>query len=251
MSLVNNKAIPKEQDLEYHFRFQNMMSLLGYVSIGIAHKILDPLSGINVYLNILEKLYGRAGNLGKEKEVLSSLQSASNEIASLAKKIIDLSKQFNTDFCLIDINQPVHEAVKLSSLTMRKNRIKIEESLAEYLPPCFANPHLIKQVILNLVTNASEAMEDIKGDKRIGIISFHNNNQVVVKVADSGPGVDLDLRSKIFDPFYTTKNNSLGIGLTLSHQIITAHGGLLKVSKGKKRGAEFVIEMPIEREIFT
>jgi C4-dicarboxylate-specific signal transduction histidine kinase len=223
-----------------------MMSLLGYLSIGAAHKMLDPLSGINVYLSILEKRYGRTKNIEEEKEILTRLQSASNEVASLAKKVIELSKHLNTDFRLTDINQIIHETVKLTSVSMRKNGIKIVESLAEHLPPCLADPHLIKQVILNLLTNASEAMEDNMGPKNIWITSLDKTEQVVVKVTDSGPGVDLGLISKIFDPFYTTKNDNLGIGLTVSHQIIKVHEGSIKVSKGKKRGAEFVIEMPID-----
>lgn len=237
--------MPEEKYSEHHFRFQNMMSLLGYVSTGIAHEILDPLSGINVYLSILGKLYDKTGKLGKEKDILSQLQSASNEIASLAKKIVDLSKQCKTNFSLVDINQSVHEAVKLFLLPARENGIKIEACLAEQLPLCFADSLLIKQVILNLIANASEAMENVNATRNIYITSFLNKKHVVVKVSDSGPGIDLNLRNRIFEAFYTSKNNSLGIGLTVSRQIIMSHGGLLKVSKSKTGGAEFAIEIPI------
>jgi signal transduction histidine kinase len=122
----------------------------------------------------------------------------------------------------------------------------IEKALTEDLPPCHADPHLIEQVILNLINNAAEAMKNVDGDKKIGVRSSVENNRIIVKISDSGTGVSLDSKGKIFDPFYTTKNGSTGIGLSIVHRIVTDHGGTLGVATSKWGGAEFAIEIPIE-----
>jgi C4-dicarboxylate-specific signal transduction histidine kinase len=148
-----------------------------------------------------------------------------------------------------DINDPIQEALTLSAVTLRKSGVKVETSLAEDLPRCQADPNMIEEVILNLITNAAEAMKKMEESKKIRISSSAEENRIVVKVSDSGPGVPLPLKDKVFDPFYTTKNSSTGIGLSLTHRIITDHGGSLDVGISQWGGAEFVIEIPIEQGI--
>jgi signal transduction histidine kinase len=89
-------------------------------------------------------------------------------------------------------------------------------------------------------------MKNMDGVKIIKVTSSMKKNSILMRVSDSGPGVNSGLKDKIFDPFYTTKNGSTGIGLSLCHRIITDHGGSLEVSTSKLGGAEFVIEIPIK-----
>ena len=222
------------------------MTSLGRVAAGIAHEIRNPLSGINIYLNTLEKIYDRAESLDKIKQILGQIQSASSKIESVIKRVIDFSKPSEPKLVLTDINQPIEEAINLSSVTLRKSGIKIEKILTNDLPLCHIDPLLIEEVILNLVTNATEAMKNMDGVKIIKVTSSMKKNRILIRVSDSGPGVNPGLKDKIFDPFYTTKNSSTGIGLSLCHRIITDHGGSLWVSTSKLGGAEFVIEIPIK-----
>ena len=238
--------ITRAKELEHLLRIQDKMTSLGRVSAGIAHEIRNPLSGINIYLNTLEKIYDRAESLDKVKQILRQIQSASSKIESVIKRVIDFSKPSEPKLVLTDINQPIEEAINLSSVTLRKSGIKIEKILANDLPPCHVDPLLIEEVILNLVTNATEAMKNMDGVKIIKITSSMKKNSILMRVFDSGPGVNSGLKDKIFDPFYTTKNGSTGIGLSLCHRIITDHGGSLEVSTSKLGGAEFVIEIPIK-----
>ena len=150
-----------------------------------------------------------------------------------------------------NINVSLEEAIKLSLVTMRKNDIKIEKSLAPNLPPCYADPHLIEQVVLNLITNAAKAMENSNGNKRVQIKSSARNNTLRIQVADSGPGVPFELREKIFDPFFTTKDDGSGIGLNIAQRIVADHNGSISLDSSKWGGAEFKIELPIERRIST
>jgi PAS domain S-box-containing protein len=247
--LVNMMDVTRAKGLESLLRIQDKMTSLGRVAAGIAHEIRNPLSGINMYLNALEKIYDREESLDKVRGILDQLQSASNKIESVVRRVMDFSKPSAPKFVSMDINRPIEEAIKLSSVTLRKSGVKIETSLAEGLPRCKVDPNMIEQVILNLITNAAEAMKSMEEAKRLGISSSMEKYRILVKISDSGPGVPLPLKDKVFDPFYTTKNSSTGIGLSLTHRIIMDHGGSLDVRTSKWGGAEFVLEIPIEQEI--
>lgn len=245
--LVNMMDMTEAKELEHLLRVQDKMSSLGRVAAGIAHEIRNPLSGINIYLKTLEKIYDQGEGFEKPKEILGRLQSASSKIESVIRRVMDFSKPSEPRFALTDINQPVEEAIKLSSVTLRKSGITLEKALTENLPRCPIDPHMIEEVVLNLITNAAEAMKGRDRNKRIEIACSMAGDRILVSVSDSGPGVPPNLRDQIFDPFYTTKNGSTGIGLSLSHRIITDHGGSLGVLTSKWGGAEFMIEIPLER----
>jgi len=245
--LVNMMDITRAKELEHLLRIQDKMTSLGHVSAGIAHEIRNPLSGINIYLNTLRKIYNRPENVDKVKEILEQIQSASSKIESVIKRVMDFAKPSEPKFLATNINQPINKAIELSSVTLRKSGIKVEKALDKNLPPCNADPNLIEEVILNLITNADEAMKNKEGDKKIEVASSVKNNFILVRISDSGPGVPSNLRDKIFDPFYSTKNGSTGIGLSICHRIISDHGGTLSIARSKLGGAEFIIEIPLEK----
>jgi signal transduction histidine kinase len=185
------------------------------------------------------------------RQILTQIQVASNKIESVIKRVMDFSKPGAPKMVRTNINVSLEEAIKLSSVTMRKNDIKIEKSLAPNLPQCYADPQLIEQVVLNLITNAAKAMENFNGNKRVQIKSSARNNTLRIQVADSGPGVPIELREKIFDPFFTTKDDGSGIGLNIAQRIVADHNGSISLDSSKWGGAEFKIELPIERRIST
>ena len=100
-------------------------------------------------------------------------------------------------------------------------------------------------MVLNLITNAAEAMKTVESEKKIAITTAAGDGSIVLQIDDSGPGVREDIRDKIFDPFFTTKNDSTGIGLSLCHRIVSDHGGVLTVSESELGGASFRIEIPL------
>lgn len=161
---------------------------------------------------------------------------------------MDFAKPGEPKFALTQINQPIEEAIKLTAVFMRKSGIKVEKDLAEDLPFCFADPNLIEETVLNLLNNAAESMKNMEAGKKIAISSKLENDRIYVKVSDSGPGVPLDIRQNVFDPFYTTKNGGTGIGLSICHRIISDHKGALTVLDSEMGGAEFRIELPVKND---
>ncbi len=247
--LVNMMDITTTKELEHLLRINDKMTSLGRVAAGIAHEIRNPLSGINIYLNTLEKIYNRGDSLEKVKGILEHIQSASRKIETVIRRVMDFSKPGAPHFVRGNINHPIDEAISLSSVTLRKRGIKIEKALYEKLPQYPFDPQLIEQVILNLINNAAESMKNMGDEKNIDITSYLENNRIIIRVSDSGPGIPNAIKDKVFDPFYSTKDGSTGIGLSICHRMITDHGGLLTLSKSKWGGAMFTIELPIEKGI--
>ncbi len=254
--LLNAVDITEAKQLEHQLLIKNKMLSLGRVAAGIAHEIRNPLTGINTYLYTIEDLCD-SDQLGPEdmeiiRQIITQIQVASNKIESVIKRVMDFSKPGAPKMVRTDINESLEEAIELSSVTMRKNSIKIEKSLATNLPQCYADPHLIEQVVLNLITNAACAMDKSNGNtKLVEIKSSARDNTLSIQVADSGPGVPVELREKIFDPFFTTKEDGSGIGLNIAQRIVADHNGTITLGKSRWGGAEFTIELPIERRINT
>ncbi len=236
--------------LEHLLIIQDKMASLGHVAAGIAHEIRNPLSGINIYMGTIEKYFKDPDKTEKIDSSILAVRSASGKIESVIKRVMNFAKPTEPRFALINVNEPVKEAVKLISFTLNKKEIQIVHNLDEGLPDCYAEPHMIEEVILNLINNAADAIFQAKDKGIIKISSKHKKNSVILQVEDDGPGISRDVREKIFDPFFTTKEYSTGIGLSLCHRIITDHKGKLALVKSDLGGACFLIELPLSDKSF-
>jgi signal transduction histidine kinase len=117
------------------------------------------------------------------------------------------------------------------------------------LPLCRADPTLLEETVLNLLSNAAGAMKPMAEGKKIVVASTVEGDGIIITVSDSGPGVAAEIKDRIFDPYFTTKSDGTGIGLSISHRIATDHGGSLTVSDSDLGGAEFRIEIPTNNSI--
>jgi len=242
--LVNMIDITRNKELEQIIQVQDKMSSLGRVAAGIAHEIRNPLSGINIYLDTLARIYERGGNLEEVGEIILQAQAASGKIESVIRRVMDFSKPGQPRLMMIDVNQPVENALFLSADALRRDGVGLEKDLATDLPHCCIDPSLIEQVMLNLLTNAAEALRQTEV-KRISVRTALEQEEVVIRVGDSGPGIPKGLRDNIFEPFYTTKSDGTGIGLSLCRRIINDHHGTLTVAESALGGAEFAIALAI------
>lgn len=246
--LVNMMDITRAKELEHLLIVQDKMASLGRVAAGIAHEIRNPLSGINIYINTLEKLYDKGENPKQIKAIYTQLQSASRKIESVIRRVMDFSKPSEPKFILANINTPIKEAIKLTAVTLRKSGVIIDSTLAQEPKKCRIDPQMIEAVIFNLITNAVDAMKNMDGQKQIRLATSEEKSNILIKVSDSGPGVPPHMRDKIFNPFHTTKPDGTGIGLSLCYRIIADHSGSIRVHNSQWGGAEFVIEIPVEND---
>ncbi len=246
--LTNIMDVTNSKKVQAYLRIQDKMTSLGRVTAGIAHEIRNPLSGIYIFLKALRQISDQMGDVTKVLSIINKIESAANKIESIIQRVMDFSKPSRPKFAMVNLNAYIDEATKLTAVTLKKNQITFEKVLDPHLPECWAEPHLIEQVILNLITNAAEAMKSFDGDKQIYLSTgvSEDNRQIMIRVKDTGPGVPYASQSKIFDPFYTTKANSSGIGLSICHRIILDHGGALKLNPVGEGGAEFIITLPVK-----
>ncbi len=245
--LTNIMDITDSKEVENFIRIQDKMTSLGRVTAGIAHEIRNPLSGIYIYLKAVKNIYNNMGDINTVLSIIDKIELAANKIESIIKRVMDFSKPGKPRFIMTNINENIDEVSKLTAVTLRKNGINFIKDLDPALPECWNEPHLIEQVVLNLITNAAEAMKGVEGEKTIELKTYRGNDCIAISIKDSGPGIPISSQSKIFDPFYTTKTNSSGIGLSICHRIIKDHGGSLRFNPGLKKGAQFIIELPLQR----
>jgi len=243
--LVNLVDLTKAKELERLLGIQDKMASLGRVAAGIAHEIRNPLSGINIYLNTLKRLLGKDNTEEKQTLILDQVQSASQKIEMVIRRVMDFARPSEPKLELTDINQPLMEAINLISVTLRKSGIVLEKSLADNLPRIQADKNLIEETVLNLLNNAAAALRSKKEGKKIRVCSLVEKEHIVIQICDSGPGIPFEIRDKIFDPYFTTKPEGTGIGLSISSRIIKDHGGSIIASDCNLGGAEFRIELPI------
>ena len=226
---------------------------LGVLAGGIAHEIRNPLSSINISISSIERTCGASTGLDTETKekvgrILEQMKSAAAKMGLVVQRVMDYSKPFPPRKESVDLNGVIEEAIRLSLSTLRKREIAVLKDLAPDLAACRVDAQMIEQVLVNLITNACQAMEGSEGPKLLEIASAVQDGRIVLRVSDSGPGVPPSLREKVFDPFFTTRKEGSGIGLSFSHRIVSDHGGSLRVDASRWGGAEFRIDLPATRE---
>jgi signal transduction histidine kinase len=148
----------------------------------------------------------------------------------------------------LSINETILEVVFLTASEVNENRISVQTQLSNDLPLILGDRIQLQQVILNLIKNAVEAMSAVSdGPRELLVSSGKNESQgVLVTVRDSGPGLDPEALAHLFDTFYTTKPDGMGMGLAISRSIIEAHGGRLWATPNEPHGAAFQFTLPAD-----
>jgi C4-dicarboxylate-specific signal transduction histidine kinase len=139
----------------------------------------------------------------------------------------------------------VEQSFTLLNSQLRSRGIDIQLNIAEDLPPVHGNANQLEQVLINLLSNARDALAQIE-NPTISIDLRHIDQNIFLALSDNGPGIASDIRGKIFDPFFTTKGigEGTGLGLSISHGIVNDHGGTIWVDDAKGGGAAFTIKLP-------
>jgi PAS domain S-box-containing protein len=250
--LVNMVDITRLKSLERQMIGEAKMSSLGHLAAGVAHEIRNPLSGLNLYLDAMTRLCEEAAELEPEtreqaKLLCGMMQSVSEKIEAVVRRIMDFSRPTPPAPSIVDVNQVVRESVQVASLALKRAGVTLTTRLGENLPGIAADPHLFGQVFVNLIVNAGQALERVKGLKEVEVSTSAEDHHVVIVVADSGPGVPPEVMDRIFDPFYTTREEGYGIGLAFSRRIVTEHGGSISVGKSRWGGALFKVMIPADK----
>lgn len=242
--LINMVDITHTKELEHLMLVREKMASLGQVAAGIAHEIRNPLSGINVFLDGIKENFQDPENTEVVQELIAAAQATSNRIEAVIRRVLDFSRPTELKLAPTDVNQAVDNAIKLTASSLRKGDIRIDSNLAADLPLVKADLQLLEQALVNMITNAGEALRGAGEPGRIQVATQKAEEGFLIAVQDSGPGIPPEIRDKIFDPFFTTKSDGSGIGLSLCQRIIADHGGSIEVSSSDLGGTQFVIHLP-------
>ena len=242
--LINMVDITRTRELEFMMLIREKMASLGQVAAGIAHEIRNPLSGINVFLESIKENFQDPESSGDVLELIEAAQDTSNKIEGVIKRVLDFSRPAELKLASTVINQAVDNAIKLTATSLRKVNIKIDSHLAADLPLVNVDLQLLEQALLNMITNAAEALKGIGEPGRIHLATQKAKDGVLITVKDSGPGIPPEIRNRIFDPFFTTKVDGSGIGLSLCQRIIADHGGTIVIASSELGGTQFTIHLP-------
>jgi signal transduction histidine kinase len=221
------------------------VSLAGEMAAGIAHELNQPLTAIAAYASgCVRLLRDNHPSLDLLREgaaqVAAQATRATQILGRLRRFVVDEETQRST----VGVGLIIETALGLIATEAAENRVVIGVAIEPKLPLVLADRVEIEQVLINLLRNAIDAMTEVE-TKHITVTARRTEGgSVEVSVADSGPGIDAAVREKLFQPFVTTKLRGMGMGLSLSHKIIEAHGGRLRLVEGGHQGAVFVFDLP-------
>jgi PAS domain S-box-containing protein len=218
------------------------VATLGELTASIAHEVNQPLAAIVTNGNAcLRWLAGDSPNLDEARETARRIIRDGNRAGDVIGRIRTLSRKTGTEKELLDMNQAIREVVALAEGEVRRNGVALRTELTGDLPPILGDRVELEQVVLNLIMNVIEAMSAIGDRPRELVIRTQSGevDQVRVAVQDSGIGLDPQSMGRIFDAFYTTKPQGMGMGLAISRSIVENHGGRLWVAPNEGQGATF------------
>lgn len=247
------------------------VTTLGELTAAIAHEVQQPLTGLvssgNACLRWLSK---ETPNLEAARRAVERIINDGIRAGEVVSRIRALVKKSPTRRDWLNINDTIREVIELIRSEVQRNRISLQTELSNDVPLVLGDRIQLQQVILNLLINAIQAMSGVdEGPRELWVSSEKVSEipgelekvtlndqavdetecaQVLITVRDSGPGLDPQLVNRLFDAFYTTKPQGLGMGLTISRSIIQAHGGRLWAEANAPRGAVFQFALPIRPE---
>jgi PAS domain S-box-containing protein len=225
----------------------NRVATLGQLTASIAHEVNQPIAAAVINAQAaLRCLHARPPNLEGVQHSLTRIVRDATRAGNVVGRIRDLVKKTPPHRESVDMNEAVREVIELTRAEAVKTGVSIKLELAEGLPPIRGDRVQLQQVALNLIVNAVQAMEVVGDGMRDLFVATApaEPDGVVVMVKDSGPGLEMGNVERVFDPFYSTKPDGLGIGLSICRSIIEAHQGRLSAAANQPRGAVFQFIVP-------
>lgn len=219
------------------------LAVLGQMSASISHELNNPLAAIRSFADNGRRFLEKS-KYDRVDDNLTRISALTDRMAKISSQLRSFAKKSDSDEITRADAAPIILAAKeLLAPQFKANQVELNLDIQSSLPAIEINPIQLEQVLINLLTNAIQAIEG-QQSKQINLSVQHDNGKVEVMVDDNGPGIPFDSQTQLFEPFYTTKKNGLGLGLSISHQITQAMGGELSVAASPLGGARFILTIP-------
>jgi two-component system, sporulation sensor kinase E len=245
-TIVHIEDITEKRKKETQLRRAESLAALTTLAAGVAHEINNPLGSISIRIQLLEKLI-RSEEADK---------AAMFKHVDIIKEEMDRLKQIVVDFLFAvrpmemqllheDIGSILEEIADFVQPEAERNGIAVKVSIEKNLPSILLDKRHIKQALLNLIQNAMAAMPN---GGRLGLKAEYASDEIRISISDNGTGIPEELLTKIFEPYFTTKKNGTGLGLTITFKIIKEHSGDISLESKEGRGSTFTIHLPVPQK---
>lgn len=237
---IVNQYVDITQSRELYLRMlQNeKMGAIGMLAGNIAHELNNPLTGLRALTQVLLQEVTDEGNLRAD---LIEIEKATARSQRIIKNLLDFSKGEDQPSEYISVDEVIERTLPMLKSALRQHRLEVDLKTLGH--SVFVEPHLLQQVVFNLINNACQAMKD---PGRLRVETEVRANQVLIRIEDTGPGIPEDIQRRIFEPFFTTKKegHGTGLGLSMSKSIIEKFGGTIQFQNVEPQGCCFTIVLP-------
>ncbi len=243
-SLLHIEDVTEKREKETRLRRAESLATLTTLTAGVAHEIKNPLASIGIHIQLMQKIMKKKEKI-KTNKLSNHLEILTEEVDRLNMIVVDFLfavRPMDTKLIATDINKIITDLIGFVKFELEESNIKIDLDLNN-VPKIPLDEKLLKQALLNLIKNAQDAMPDG------GMLTFrtkYNNDTVKLEVSDTGLGMNEEVKMKIFEPYFTTKEFSSGLGLTLVFKIIKEHRGDITLKTKPKEGTIFCLSFPVQ-----
>ena len=230
----------READVAVRLARVDQLASLGQLAAGLAHEIKNPLAGIQGALEVLRDDSADGETVRIYDEMLAELR----RVNVILYRLLESGRPAPLRLARTDLGKLLDETSELLRPSLRRQRVELVTAAAAALPEIRIDPAKIRQILVNLIQNAAEAMQDQGGRITLRASGFPAEAAVVIAVEDNGPGIAPDRLARVFEPFFTTKFTGTGLGLAISKSLVEQHGGRIEVTSEPGKGTAFLLILP-------
>jgi PAS domain S-box-containing protein len=245
--VISGRDVTELKRLEEQLIQAEKLAAMGQMLAGVAHELNNPLTAI---LGVTELVRERQDVDDSMKRQLDLTHRQARRAARIVQNLLEFSRPASPQKKAIDINSIIDRTLQLHEHSLRRNNIAVDFRPQPGIPGVIGDGNQLIQIFLNLVTNAEQAIREVRDNGRIQIRIAHSNHRVSVTVQDDGVGISPEALPRIFDPFYTTKRpgGGTGLGLSICMSILREHGGSIEAAALPAGGSAFTVTMPAATE---
>jgi PAS domain S-box-containing protein len=242
--VLSGRDVTDLKRLEEQLIQAEKLAAMGQMLAGVAHELNNPLTAI---LGVTELLRERQGGDDSTKRQLELTHRQARRAARIVQNLLEFSRPASPQKKPLDVSNLLERTIQLHEHSLRRNNVEVDFRLQTNLPGVIGDANQLIQVFLNLITNAEQAIREVRDSGRIQIRAGRNGKQLAITVQDDGVGIRPESLPRIFDPFYTTKRpgGGTGLGLSICMSIIREHGGNIEAETLPAGGSAFTIYLPI------
>ena len=236
------RDITEKRRIEGRMAQSEKLGALSLLAAGLAHEIGNPLNSINIHLQLIAREIKKLKGTKKVQKLQETVQEEIKRLDDIVHRFLTAIRPLKPRFEQRDINGVIRDVFRLLKHELAEHAVKVDLQLGEHVTSTLLDVAHLKQAIINLVKNAMQAMP--KGGKLL-VWTGMQDGSVRIQIQDSGMGIAPEHISRIFDPYFTTRQSGSGLGLMMTHRIVKEHGGEIEVKSESGKGTTFILTLPV------